>query len=178
MRLRLVLLLIACAALTAGAVSAPGSDRPQRTVPCSEVIDQVAFPYRGGPERRHRFRQVLGAASVPPAFVEQVSPTRSQPWTHFAKHGLVVRSGLAPLTVTVPRAWRARAGIVWGNGGLGVFHTIRIAACPAEPIHGNAYAGGFFLRQPAACVPLVFISAGRSATVWFGVGRRCPVRSS
>ena len=178
MRRWLVLLLAACAAPAAGTVAASGSDGPQRTVPFREVIDQVAFPYRGGPERRHRFRQVLGAASVPPAFVEQVSPTRSQPWTRFAKHGLVVRSGLAPLTVTVPRAWRARAGIVWGNGGLGVFHTIRIAACPAEPIHGNAYAGGFFLRQPAACVPLVFISAGRSATVWFGVGRRCPVRSS
>ena len=171
MRRPLVLVLVACAALVAGAVAASGSDRPQRIVPCREVIDQVAFPYLGGPDRRYRFRQVLGAVSVPPAYLEQVSPTRSRPWTHFAKHGLVVRSGDEPVTVAVPRAWRTRAGIVWGNGGLGVFHTLRIAACPADPVHGNAYAGGLFLRQPSACVPLVFTSAGRSARVWFGVGR-------
>ena len=172
MLLRLALLLLGGGALAAAGAAAPAVDPPQRTVPCAEVVGHTAFPYRG------RYQLVLGAVSVPPAHLAQVSPTESRPWTHFAKHGLVVRSGAEPLTISVPRAWRTRVGIVWGNGGLGVFHTIRIAACPSSPIRGNAYAGGFFLRRPSVCAPLVFTVGGRSKTVWFGVGARCPVRSS
>ena len=167
------LVLFGCGALAAASVASPGSAAPQHTVPCGEVIDQTSFPYQGSFEPRYRYRLVLGAVSVPPAYLEQVSPTRSSPWTHFAKHGLVVRSGPDPVTIAVPRAWRQRFGIVWGNGGHGVFHTLRIAACPASPVGGNAYAGGFFLRRPSLCAPLVFTVAGRARTVWFGVGRRC-----
>jgi hypothetical protein len=168
MRSLLLLLAVAGAPFASGAVATSRSETPQRTVPCGEVIARVAFPYAGG------YRLVLGAVSVPPGYLAQVSPTRSRPWAYFSKHGLVVRSGEEPLTIAVPRAWRKRVGIVWGNGGLGVFHTIRLAACPADPVQGNAYAGGFFLRRPSDCVPLVFVSGGRRATVGFGVGRRCP----
>ena len=37
----------------------------------------------------------------------------------------------------------------------------------------TAYAGGFFLRSPSVCVPLIFRVGARSATVRFGIGRRC-----
>jgi hypothetical protein len=172
---RLVLLLLLLGSVgSATTVAAPRADPPQRTVPCAEVIDHPSFPYRGGSQPRYRYRLVLGAVSVPPAFLEQVSETGERPWTHFAKHGLVVRSGVEPVTVTVPPAWRRIVGIVWGNAGNGIFHTIRLAACPSTPIRGNAYAGGFYLRSPSACVPLVFRVGGRSATVRFGVGKRCP----
>jgi hypothetical protein len=110
--------------------------------------------------------------SVPPAFLEQVVPTGRTPWTHFSKRGMVVRSGRA-VTVTVPLAWRHRVGIVWGNSGRGIFGSIRFAACGSDPSRGNAYAGGFYLRRPSECVPLVFRAGYRRQTVWFGVGRRC-----
>ena len=160
------------------ALASPAADAPQRIVPCSEVIDSTGFPYVGSAERRYRSRTVLGAVSVPPAYLEQVIQTRSRPWTYFSKHGLVARADGRAVTITVPRAWRTRAGIVWGNAGHGVFHTIRLAGCRSDPSRGNAYAGGFFLRRPAACLPLVFSVAGRSRTVWFGLATRCPVRSS
>jgi hypothetical protein len=38
---------------------------------------------------------------------------------------------------------------------------------------GYAYAGGFFLRAPSACVPLVLAVGSRRQTVWFGIERRC-----
>jgi hypothetical protein len=62
---------------------------------------------------------------------------------------------------------------VWGNNVRRVFHTIRIAACERIRKQGNAYPGGFFLRSPAACVPLAFSVESRRQTVWFGIGRRC-----
>jgi hypothetical protein len=37
----------------------------------------------------------------------------------------------------------------------------------------NGYPGGFFLRASSACVPLVVGVGQRSATVRFGIGRRC-----
>jgi hypothetical protein len=37
----------------------------------------------------------------------------------------------------------------------------------------DGYAGGFYLRSAAACVPLVFRIGDRSTTVLFSVGRRC-----
>jgi hypothetical protein len=76
------------------------------------------------------------------------------------------------VTVTVPKAWRNRLAISWGNRP-GFFSTIRIASCSAGPKPWNAYAGGFHLRSRSACVPLVFRVGRRSATVRFGLGRRC-----
>lgn len=174
---KLLLVLSVTAGLALGASAAFASDEPQRTIPCEEIIESTRFPDVGSSKPGYRLRTVLGAVSVPPAYVEQVFETRSRPWTYFSKHGLVARADGRPVTITVPRAWRTRAGIVWGNAGHRVFHTIRLAGCGSEPARGNAYAGGFFLRRPSACVPLVFRVGSVSRTVWFGLGERCPVRS-
>lgn len=147
-------------------------NRPERIVPCGEAVDVTPFPFIGSAQKQHRFRLVLGAVSVPPAYLPQTAPTSDAPWRYFSKRGMVVRAGTT-VTVTVPRAWRQRVGISWGNGGHGVFHTIRIVACASLPRTGSAYAGGFFLRAKSACVPLVFAVGSRRATVWFGVGQRC-----
>lgn len=53
---------------------------------------------------------------------------------------------------------------------------VRIAAhagCPGNANTGNAYAGGFHLRSPSACVPLIFAVGAHRATIEFGIGKRC-----
>ncbi len=167
------------AALCAAGVSfAAIADARQRTVPCFESIATTRFPYRGSVEKRHRYRVVLRAVSAPPAYLEQVVPIKGRrPWTHFSKRGIVVRNDTA-VTITVPRSWRARVGIVWGDNGRGVFSSIRISRCGSAAARGNAYAGGFYLRRSSGCVPLVFAVGGRRRTVWFGVGERCSGRAT
>jgi hypothetical protein len=146
----------------------------QRTVTCSEVIDETPFPYIGNRDVRYRARLVVDAVSVPPAQIPGSSPTGEQPWTHFSKWGLVIRGGAgADVSVTVPRAWRSRVAISWGNAQHGVFHTLRFPRCGDHAGRGNAYAGGFFLRRPADCVPLRFRVGTRTTLVWFGIVRRC-----
>jgi hypothetical protein len=136
-----------------------------RTVGCDEVIAATGF----------RGRLVLAAVLVPPAHITQSAPTESTPWTHFSKWGLVIRGGPgADVSVTVPLAWRRRVAISWGNGGHGVFHTLRFPRCGSDPARGNAYAGGFYLRRAADCVPLRFRVGTRTQLVWFGIARRCP----
>lgn len=161
--------LLATVAATSAALAASAS--VQRTVPCDESIDATPFPYLGNSQPRYRYRSVLNAVSVPPAYLQQVIPTKQQPWRYWHKSGLVVRAGRA-VTITVPSSWRMRAAIIWGNSD-GPFESLRIAGCTGNPHTGNAYAGGFYLRAPSACLPLIFTVDGRSTTVRFGIGRRC-----
>lgn len=171
MRAALCLLVIGCVA--AHGELANAAERPQRTIPCGEIVRTTRFPYLGDSRRQYQSRLVLGGVSVPPAYLIRSYPSeQAARWRYFAKHGMVVKSGTS-VTITVPVAWRNRVGISWGNNVHRVFHTIRIAECTRLPKQGYAYAGGFFLRRPAACVPLVFAVAGRRQTVWFGIGRRC-----
>jgi hypothetical protein len=152
-------------------VTAPSaSPADSRIVPCGDVIDHTTFPYLG--DSRNRYRQVLGVVSVPPAYMQQVIPTNKRPWAYWHKQGLVVLATGEPVTVTVPPSWRTRAAISWGNSG-GIVNSLRIAGCSAPARIGDAYAGGFYLRGPSACVPLTFTVGNHSATVRFGLGQRC-----
>jgi hypothetical protein len=151
--------------LVAAAGSAPTNASPVRTVPCAEIIDSTRFPYAA-------YRTLLGSVSVPPAYLPQVVARGDLPWAYWRKAGLVVRAGSASVTVSVPRAWRSRAAITWGNR-TGIVKSLRLAGCPGARSIGHAYAGGFFLRSRSACVPLTFRVGRRSATVRFGIGRRC-----
>ncbi len=135
-------------------------------VPCSNIINSA--PWVG----EARYRLVLGGVSVPPASLPKTAGSSDPSWQYFLKAGLVVRAGRAPITVTVPRAWRGRAAISWGNG-LGVASTLQITGCPPSPDSWNAYAGGFYTRSASACVPLTFRIGAHSQTVRFGIGRRC-----
>jgi hypothetical protein len=163
--------LIVIAGVPAQGVMAQTIPQPQRTIPCSEIIDFTPFPYYGSPNRRDRSRLVLESVMAP-RYLPHAYPTRETPWRYFSKQGLVVKSGTS-VTITVPVPWRRRVGVVWGNAGHGIFHTIRIAACGSNPKRGNAYAGGFFLSRSSACVPLVFIVGTRREKVWLGIGQRC-----
>jgi hypothetical protein len=143
--------------------AAPAQPPP---VDCDKVILTVPSGTSGG------YRVVLGAVSVPEAYHRQIVRTRNKAWPYWRKAGLVIRGGSPPVSVTVPRAWRARVRVTWGKQAGS---EIRFATCPAydasEP--WNAYAGGFELRVRAACVPLIVRTAGRSAIVRFGLARRC-----
>ena len=166
MRIALVIAGTALAGLAAAsALSAPSQPTP--TVSCDKIIGRVGSGQVGG------YRVVLGAVSVPPAFLRQVIPTSEQPWTHWRKAGLVIRGSSLPVYVSVAKAWRGRAAITWGNSGTTT--SLRIARCPpSEDKAWNAYAGGFLLRSRSACVPLVFQVGLRRQTVRFGIGKRCP----
>lgn len=142
------------------------TSRAPPTVSCEQII------LRGASGRAGHYRVVLGVVSVPRAYLPQVVPTRSRPWTFWRKAGLVVRGDAGPVVVSVPRAWRRRAAITWGDSEI--VSRLRIARCPALPPKvWNAYAGGFYLRSRSACVPLTFRVGGRAKTVRFGLAKRC-----
>jgi hypothetical protein len=108
----------------------------------------------------------------PPAYIPQTVKQEGR-WPYWSKAGLVVRADSPPVVVSVPKAWRDRVAIAWGSArpaGVLVF-----PSCPpASSLGGwNPYSGGFLLRSKSACVPLVFRVATKTATVRFGVGRRC-----
>ena len=105
--------------------------------------------------------------------MQQVVPTGDKRWSHWRKAGLDVRATAPPITITVPKAWRNQVAIAWGYGGTGIHSTLHLRGCGTDPAVGNAYSGGFYLSAPSACVPLIFRVGDRSATVRFGVGRRC-----
>jgi hypothetical protein len=177
-RVRTVALIIALApAVTLGVVARAAPSPPPSTAQCDEVILQTKFPHLS-----NGYRLVLGVVSVPPAHLPNVYPTGSPPWPYWRKAGLVVRADRGPVVVSVAKAWRNRVAIGWGSAGGSA---LRIARCSTKyelrdkdekgaPKMGNAYAGGFYLRSPSACVPLIFRVGKRSATVRFGLGRPCP----
>jgi hypothetical protein len=166
-------LLASVSALVVGAVcigpaparaTARGASLPRAI--CSAVIDRQASGRESG------YRVILGSVSVPPAFQRQVLPDHSSaPWRYFQKTGFVIRSGSAPVIVSVPKAWRTRVAIEWR--GTGPVSQIRFDGCSRAGMLWNVWAGGFRLRSPSACVPLHFQTGRRMATVSFGVGQHC-----
>jgi hypothetical protein len=137
------------------------------TVSCSGIVLQVRSGHAAG------YRVVLGTVSVPPAHLPQVVPSRNKAWPFWRKAGLNVRGGSSAVVVTVPKAWRRRVAITWGDSQIG--SGLQIASCSAflPPKVWNGYAGGFYLRSRSACVPLTFRVGRRAKTVWFGLGKRC-----
>ena len=139
------------------------------SVACGDIIGQA------GPHD-HGYRVVLGVMSVPPAYMTQgaVHVDGLGRWTYWHKAGIAVRSGGFTVTVTVPRVWRDRAAITWGNSQR-IVSSLQFSGCETASVTKgwNGYAGGFYLRAPSACVPLVFSVGHRRATVRFGIGRTC-----
>ena len=121
---------------------------------------------------------VLGVISLGPDVLQPPVPVHQGWWRYWQKHGLWIWTGHQAVTITLPKAWRNRAAITWGEN-VGIVSTLRLPGtllspgCPADPLKWNGYAGGFYLRSSSACVPLVFGLGRRSAVVRVGVGRRC-----
>ncbi len=162
MRVVIVLLVLALAALAPAAASAPPA-----TVGCESIISPV------GDVVWKPKRLVLGVVAVPPMYIPQTVESPDRRWPYWTKSGLVVRADSPPVLVSVPPRWRTRVAIGWGRADS--MSSLRIETCPplSRPEGWNPYSGGFHLRSKAACVPLTFTVAGRSATVRFGLGKRC-----
>src|SRR5690348_12632883 len=167
--------LLAAALLVAGcsghSVMAAGQPPPpspavQLRVGCGQVILPANSGTVGGA------RVVLGVVSVPPAYLPPAVPSGLRSWRYFRKFGLGVRAGSPAVVVSVPRAWRYRAAISWGSNP-GIASSVRVLSCPRQAGAWNRYAGGFYLRSPSACVPLVFQVGRQSVTRNFGIGRNC-----
>jgi hypothetical protein len=97
----------------------------------------------------------------------------------FAKTALVVRFG-KPFEVVVPRAWRSRAAVDWGNDGpRQITDHLQVRGCTPVGAHGKwlVYPGGFYVAE-RACVPLVVKTPTSSRTVHVSVGTRCAPTSS
>jgi hypothetical protein len=168
---RAIILVLAMAALGGAAAGAEGVSTATRpvnvvTVGCDQIIGTVKTGHDAG------YRVVLGVVSAPPAALPGVVHVPEfSPFPYWRKAGMVIRASRKPVTVSVPKAWRRRVRIGWGNPASPA-SVVRFAACPS-PRTWNGYAGGFFLRAHSACVPLAFAVGGRRATLRFGLGQHC-----
>ncbi|HJR93998.1 MAG TPA: hypothetical protein VJ807_01080 [Gaiellaceae bacterium] len=162
--MRLLLALVVVGALSCAAAAA----RPAGTAPvtCTSIITP-AGSYEWRPKR-----VVLGLVAAPPRYIPQTVRGEGR-WPYWSKAGLVVRADSPPVVVRVPPAWWDRVAITWGDGGPAA--ALRIDSCPPSSSLGpwNPYSGSFLLKTRSACVPLTFRAGEQSATVRFGVGKRC-----
>jgi hypothetical protein len=162
---RASLLIVVAGLLALPGVTATASSAP--TITCDDIV------VPGGSFTWRPKRVVLGVVAVPPAYIRQTEPTGGRRWPYWSKAGLVVRADSPPVLVAVPRGWRDRVAIGWGDAEA--VGALRIASCPPSSSLGdwNPYSGGFSLRTRAACVPLELRVGTSRAVVRFGVGKRC-----
>jgi hypothetical protein len=151
------------------AVAAPPGVAAHATIGC-DAVAQVIGPL--APDSRSRI--VFGRISMPARFLGQVAK-EDYPLRYWAKAGILIRPGSRPVDLIVPVAWRNRLAIEWGAGGDsgGVASSLRITGCAAYGRKWLGYPGSFHVSAPG-CVPLIVRTGGRSQTLHFGVGRRCP----
>ena len=136
-------------------------------VPCEAIIGGAQY---SGTELDDRtvFGVVYFRSGYRP---EAATPSGKKDWPYFADAGLIIRGDAAPVEISVPKEWRDRAGISWGDGKI--VHSLSFPSCPPYGLPWNAYDGGIYLRTRRACVPLTFKVDGESATLRFGIGTRC-----
>ena len=160
---------VLAAALAVACLVVAGSSASIPTVACSSIIDPDSDSARDW----RPTRVVLGVVDVPPAYISQTGSSGGSRWPYWLKSGMVVRADSPPVVVSVAPRWRSRIAIAWG--GTSPSASLRFPTCTASStLDGwNPWAGGFYLKTRAACVPLTFSVGGRSATVRFGVGKRC-----
>lgn len=164
-------LALACvsAQLASGAV---GRRRPVH-VGCGNVIDYMS-PHQVRMLRR--WRLALGTASLPTS-IERARPVPGlHRWRYWSKQGVAVLAGTGPpVEISLAPSWARKARLTWGNG-LPRGSTIVFSRCDFSQAPGQtwlAYAGGFYIRGPRACVPLRVRVGNTTASVTVGVGRRC-----
>ena len=114
---------------------------------------------------------VLGTVSVPASHIAQVASYGHDGWAYVKKAPIYVEAGSPVVRIGVPKAWRKRVAIAWGL--YGPVSAQRIEGCAPPATYWSGYAGGFFLKQRSACVPLAIQVGQRRTTVRFGIGRRC-----
>jgi hypothetical protein len=156
-------LLLACAALAVMVAAAHARPLDAGVASCESAImftDPQA--YQPGPDERTIFASV----TLPRRDLIQIARVDG-PWRYWRKAGVLVRASTR-VTISIPRTWRRRAAISWGDSG--VVSSLRFAPCSTH--RWNAYAGGFYVRRPA-CVPLTIAVGRRVDLVHVGIGTHC-----
>ncbi len=125
--LTVVALFVLCSASVA--CMAKASSLPAPFVACRDIVDG-ATPVPG----KEGARLVLGKMVVASAYTPQqaVRVHNLERWTYWMKAGVAVHSGNFTVTVTVPKAWRSRAGISWGSGAI--VSSLRFSGCPTASL--------------------------------------------
>jgi hypothetical protein len=137
-------------------------------VPCGEIaLDD--------PDSVAGFRPVLDQVAVSPEFIPGSSPLQESglgTFRYFAKIGINVRKGgRDEVEVRIPRKWRSRIAISWGNAAPPVA-SVTFDRCPGSTKWAG-YAGGFFVNAPV-CAPFIVRVGQRTQILRVGVGVRCP----
>jgi hypothetical protein len=162
--------LVIVAGLVAGALPVVSGASPASTVPLVDCGQIIGGMY-SAPRVKNGSKIVLDSVAVIPHIAQPPVAVTAAPWTHWLKSPLIMRSGKQQIEVSVPKAWRNRAAVTWGNSGI--VSALRVAPCPSLTDGWHVYAGGFYLRSRSACVPLVIRMGMRTTTVRFGIGRSC-----
>ena len=158
-------LALTCLATGVGVTDARDADI---TAACSDAVLRVA----PAAARSDSWRVVLGAVSMPPAYIRQTVPHEADGWSYWSKYGINIEAGSPIVRISVPKAYRSQVAIGWGLGGP--VSAERFAPCSPPPTYWSGYAGGFYLKARSACVPLLIQVGKQSKTLRFGIGRRCP----
>jgi hypothetical protein len=117
--------------------------------------------------------RVLLDAVVLPRSSELALPARAGRegrFRWFRPARIAIRSGEPDVAVSVPPGWRHLVAVAWGQSGAS--DAVRFDRCAAQR-GWIVFDGGFHLREPAACVPLVVRVGGTVTTVRLGLGRAC-----
>jgi hypothetical protein len=92
-------------------------------------------------------------------------------WRYWQKRPILIRANTGPVTVSIPPSWRGRAAITYGTTRIG--RSLVLISCQKPRGVWDAYAGGIYLRDQAACVPLTFRLGNRTTTVRLNMAGRC-----
>lgn len=115
---------------------------------------------------------ILGRIAINAGSMQATVPVRNTgPWRYWQKRAILIRANTGPVSVSVPPSWRERAAITYGTAPIG--RSLVLRSCQKPKGVWDAYAGGLYLRNPAACIPLVFRLGNRHTTVHLRVTGRC-----
>jgi hypothetical protein len=115
---------------------------------------------------------VLGRISVSTSYSQlPVSVAGNGPWRYWQKRGILIWAGTGTVVVSVPLPWRHQVAITYGT--YGIVSSLVLTVCQQPSDVWDGFAGGIYLRNAVACVPLIFTIGKRSVTVRFSVAGRC-----
>lgn len=184
-RARWLPLAIAALALAGGAVAlVVHHGRHRATRPGRPVVPAVYAPGVCGQYVNltssavsRGFRIVLGDVAVPPGRLPRLGPSGHASWPYGLKTAFQFRGDGPPVTISVPQRWQDRVALFGPpDEPHYVARTVRLPSCPPRGAW-DTYVSSFYAHSATACVPLQVQVRHQTATVWFGLGRRCRPRA-
>ena len=159
---------ILIASMFAAAVSARGGAASAPfVVPCGDTIGNLSNP--AGSDRK----VALGMVSLPSRQVGSERLFGVLHWRYWTKVAVGIRHSPTTVTVSVPKNWRSRVAVGWGNRTI-ILPSIRFSSCTdATSPSWSTYAGGLYLAKRVRCVPLAVSDGRRTATVRIAVDGTC-----